>query len=225
MGAPFDYFCHPITLSSLVESCFLEKTLIPLVVILGSALGIPQMEECPNGPCAVMFGPCVADTDCIGDNMVCSDKMKSCNPLSMITPCCNMGTVVQAALASEDLTTLVAAVTAADLVETLNGEGPFTVFAPTNDAFAKIPEETLADLLKPENVEQLTAILLRHVVPETILASEFPEEITEVNTVGGETITLDPNQATVESSAGKAKVIKTDILASNGVVHIVDTVF
>ena len=133
--------------------------------------------------------------------------------------------VVQAALASEDLTTLVAAVTAADLVETLNGEGPFTVFAPTNDAFAKIPEETLADLLKPENVEQLTAILLRHVVPETILASEFPEEITEVNTVGGETITLDPNQATVESSAGKAKVIKTDILASNGVVHIVDTVF
>jgi len=202
-----------------------EKTLIPLVVILGSALGIPQMEECPNGPCAVMFGPCVADTDCIGDNMVCSDKMESCNPLSMITPCCNMGTVVQAALASEDLTTLVAAVTAADLVETLNGEGPFTVFAPTNDAFAKIPEETLADLLKPENVEQLTAILLRHVVPETILASEFPEEITEVNTVGGETITLDPNQATVESSAGKAKVIKTDILASNGVVHIVDTVF
>ena len=212
------------------------------------------MEECPNGPCAVMFGPCVADTDCIGkthayckkslshlqkvnsiiifpiytylgDNMVCSDKMESCNPLSMITPCCNMGTVVQAALASEDLTTLVAAVTAADLVETLNGEGPFTVFAPTNDAFAKIPEETLADLLKPENVEQLTAILLRHVVPETILASEFPEEITEVNTVGGETITLDPNQATVESSAGKAKVIKTDILASNGVVHIVDTVF
>ena len=72
---------------------------------------------------------------------------------------------------------------------------------------------------------QLTAILLRHVVPETILASEFPEEITEVNTVGGETITLDPNEATVESSAGKAKVIKTDILASNGVVHIVDTVF
>ena len=57
------------------------------------------------------------------------------------------------------------------------------------------------------------------------MASEFPEEITEVNTVGGETITLDPNQATVESSAGKAKVIKTDILASNGVVHIVDTVF
>merc|ERR1712156_1365115 len=116
--------------------------------------------------------------------------MESCNPLSMITPCCNMGTVVQAALASEDLTTLVAAVTAADLVETLNGEGPFTVFAPTNDAFA-----------------------------------EIPEEITEVNTVGGETITLDPNEATVESSAGKAKVIKTDILASNGVVHIVDTVF
>ena len=103
--------------------------------------------------------------------------------------------------------------------------GPFTIFAPTNDAFAKIPEEALADLLKPENVDQLTAILLRHIVPETILASEFPEDIFEVDTVGGETVTLDPNEATVESSAGKAKIIKTDIMASNGVVHIVDTVF
>ena len=73
------------------------------------------------------------------------------------------------------------AVTAADLVETLSGEGPFTVFAPTNDAFAKIPSETLQDLLKPENKDQLSAILLRHVVPELILASEFPEDVTTVS--------------------------------------------
>ena len=119
----------------------------------------------------------------------------------------------------------VAAVTAADLVETLGGEGPFTVFAPNNNAFAKIPAETLEDLLKPENVDQLTAILLRHVVPEVILASEFPEDVTTVTTVGGEKITLDPKAATIESSAGKAAVVLPDILASNGVVHIVDTVF
>ena len=136
-----------------------------------------------------------------------------------------MPTVVEAAVASPELSTLVAAVKAAGLVDTLSGEGPFTVFAPNNDAFAKIPAETLDDLLKPENVDQLTAILLRHVVPTVILAAEFPEDITSVDTVGGETITLNPMEATVESSAGKATVIMPDILASNGVIHIVDTVF
>ena len=73
--------------------------------------------------------------------------------------------------------------------------------------------------------DRLTAILLRHVVPTVILAAEFPEDITSVDTVGGETITLNPMEATVESSAGKATVIMPDILASNGVIHIVDTVF
>merc|ERR1711874_425519 len=137
----------------------------------------------------------------------------------------DLPTIVQAAVATPDLSTLVTAVTAAGLVDTLSGEGPFTVFAPNNDAFAKIPADTLAGLLKPENVDQLTAILLRHVVPTVILAPEFPEDITSVDTVGGETITLNPMEATVESSAGKATVIMPDILASNGVIHIVDTVF
>ena len=139
--------------------------------------------------------------------------------------CRDLPTIVEAAVASPELSTLVAAVKAAGLVDTLSGEGPFTVFAPNNDAFAKIPAETLDDLLKPENVDQLTAILLRHVVPTVILAAEFPEDITSVDTVGGETITLNPMEATVESSAGKATVIMPDILASNGVIHIVDTVF
>merc|ERR1712060_213447 len=110
--------------------------------------------------------------------------------MNMISPCCMMGsgaaprlsddlpTIVEAAVATADLSTLVTAVKAAGLVDTLSGEGPFTVFAPNNDAFAKIPAETLDDLLKPENVDQLTAILLRHVVPTVILAAEFPEDIT-----------------------------------------------
>ena len=134
-------------------------------------------------------------------------------------------TIVETAVATPDLSTLVTAVTAAGLVDTLNGEGPFTVFAPNNDAFAKIPADTLADLLKPENVDQLKAVLLRHVVPKVIIAKNFPKDITRVDTVGGETITLNPVEGTVESSAGKAKVIAMDVLASNGVVHIVDTVF
>ena len=79
--------------------------------------------------------------------------------------------------------------------------------------------------MKPENVDQLKAVLLRHVVPKVIIAKNFPKDITRVDTVGGETITLNPVEGTVESSAGKAKVIAMDVLASNGVVHIVDTVF
>lgn len=202
-------------------------------------LGAPQnhgLGACPNGPCATLFGPCIEDSDCIGGN-VCVDDMDSC--MNMIAPCCQMGiggarsdtlseddpTIVETAVATPDLSTLVTAVTAAGLVDTLNGEGPFTVFAPNNDAFAKIPADTLADLLKPENVDQLKAVLLRHVVPKVILAKNFPKDITTVDTVGGETITLNPVEGTVESSAGKAKVIAMDVLASNGVVHIVDTVF
>jgi len=210
----------------------LVAALVGLIGNHGKVSGFPQMEACPNGPCATLFGPCVADSDCIGDNMACVDDMDSC--MNMIAPCCQMApagrsgdlpTIVEAAVASPELSTLVAAVKAAGLVDTLSGEGPFTVFAPNNDAFAKIPAETLDDLLKPENVDQLTAILLRHVVPTVILAAEFPEDITSVDTVGGETITLNPMEATVESSAGKATVIMPDILASNGVIHIVDTVF
>merc|ERR1711997_1094781 len=148
--------------------------------------------------------------------------------------CCIMGsaaqrslpTFVEAAVATPDLSTLVAAVTAAGLVETLSGEGPFTVFAPNNDAFAKIPADTLASLLEPENVDQLKAVLLRHVLPTTILAGDIPEGSTTVDTAGGETITVtNADGVTIESSAGKATVIATDVVTSNGVVHIVDTVF
>ena len=139
----------------------------------------------------------------------------------------DLPTIVQAAVATPDLSTLVTAVTAAGLVDTLSGEGPFTVFAPNNDAFAKIPADTLAGLLEPENVDQLKAVLLRHVLPTTILAGDIPEGSTTVDTAGGETITVTKadGAVTIESSAGTATVIATDVVASNGVVHLVDTVF
>merc|ERR1712122_314409 len=125
------------------------------------------------------------------------------------------------------LSTLLAAVKAAGLAETLSGEGDFTAFAPTNDAFAKLPADTIPTLLKPENKEVLAGILLRHVLPSRIEAGQIPAGSTNVATVGGEDITVTNANGgvSIKSSAGVANVIATDIQTSNGVVHLVDTVF
>merc|ERR1712241_1290631 len=116
---------------------------------------------------------------------------------------------------------------AAGLVSALNGPGTFTVFAPTNDAFAKIPANALGDVLKPENVGQLQKILKRHVLGSVIKAKNIPRGSTVVPTLSGEkiTVTNSNGRVTIKSSAGQANVIATDVLASNGVVHLVDTVF
>merc|ERR1712228_833745 len=121
--------------------------------------------------------------------------------------------------------TLLAAVQAADLVETLSGEGPFTVFAPNNGAFAKIPTETLDGLLADK--EALTGILLRHVVPGAALkALEVPEGTTPLTTAGGEEIEVTRDRyISIKSSAGEAGVVAFDIVASNGVIHMVNSVF
>merc|ERR1712109_350480 len=119
------------------------------------------------------------------------------------------------------------AVKAAGLAPTLSGKGDFTVFAPTNDAFAKLPEGTIPTLLKPENKQALADILLRHVLPTRIMAGDIPTGTTKVKTVGGEEIEVINNGrgVSIKSSAGTANVIATDIMTSNGVVHLVDTVF
>ena len=139
----------------------------------------------------------------------------------------SLGTIAATACASPALSTLCAAVKAADLASTLSGEGDFTVFAPTNEAFDKLPEGTIPTLLKPENKDQLAAILLRHVLPNRIMAADIPRGTTKVKTVGGEEIEVinDGSGVSIRSSAGSARVIKTDIVTSNGVVHLVDTVF
>merc|ERR1712236_178434 len=125
-------------------------------------------------------------------------------------------TIAELAIATPQLSTLLAAVKAAGLVETLSGEGPFTVFAPTNDAFAKIPSETLNGLLADK--EALTAVLLRHVVPGAALkAKDVPRGTTPLATAGGEEINVTRNKyITIKSSAGDAGVIAFDILATNG---------
>merc|ERR1712098_485395 len=125
-------------------------------------------------------------------------------------------TIAELAIATPQLSTLLAAVQAADLVETLSGEGPFTVFAPNNAAFAKIPTETLDGLLADK--EALTGVLLRHVVPGAALkALEVPEGTNSLTTVGGEDIEVTRDRyIPIKSSAGEAGVIAFDIVASNG---------
>jgi uncharacterized surface protein with fasciclin (FAS1) repeats len=130
-------------------------------------------------------------------------------------------TVVEVAVKTDGFKTLVAAVKAAGLVETLSGEGPFTVFAPTDDAFKKIPKETLAELLKPENKEKLVAILTYHVVAGKVMAKDVVK-LKNAKTVQGGKVTIRVKDGTV--MLDNAKVIKTDIPCKNGVIHVIDTV-
>lgn len=128
--------------------------------------------------------------------------------------------LVSVASAADNFKTLVAAVKAAGLVETLQGKGPFTVFAPTDAAFAKLPPGTVEDLLKPENKEKLAAILKYHVVPGKVLAADV--KTMEAKTVQGQSVKLVISDAGV--TVDNAKVVKTDVLAENGVIHVIDTV-
>ncbi|MEM7810380.1 MAG: fasciclin domain-containing protein [Planctomycetota bacterium] len=131
------------------------------------------------------------------------------------------GDIVDTAVAAGGFTTLVAAVKAADLVETLKGDGPYTVFAPTDEAFAALPEGTLDDLLLPENKEKLTQILLYHVVPGRVPASDV------VNLVGADTAAGQKVSIAVEGDAVKvdgATVVSTDVEATNGLIHVIDAV-
>src|SRR5579871_3068490 len=129
--------------------------------------------------------------------------------------------IVGTAVAAGSFKTLVAALQAAGLVDTLKGAGPFTVFAPTDEAFAKLPPGTVEDLLKPENKEKLVAILTYHVVPGRNLASQVTK-MSSAKTVNGQSVAISVNGGTV--MVDNAKVIKTDILCSNGVIHVIDSV-
>ena len=134
----------------------------------------------------------------------------------------NMGpSIVELAAGNDDLSTLVAAVKAAGLVGVLSGDGPYTVFAPTNAAFAKLPEGTVESLLKPENKDQLTAILTYHVVSGKVKAADVVK-LDSAKTVEGSSVTISATDAGVKVDA--ANVIMTDIAASNGVVHVIDSV-
>lgn len=130
-------------------------------------------------------------------------------------------TVVENAANNESFSTLVAAVKAAGLAETLSGSGPFTVFAPTNAAFEKLPAGTVEKLLKPENKDQLVKVLTYHVVPGKVMAKDVVK-LSKAKTVEGSEVAIAVNGGAV--TVDNAKVIKTDVNSSNGVIHVIDTV-
>jgi uncharacterized surface protein with fasciclin (FAS1) repeats len=132
--------------------------------------------------------------------------------------------IVETALAAGSFSTLAAALGAADLIDTLKGEGPFTVFAPTDEAFAKLPEGTVDDLLKPENKEKLAGILTYHVLSgqKVMASSVLTMDGKKVATVNGASVVISVDGATVK--VDDATVVTTDVDASNGVIHIIDSV-
>jgi len=129
--------------------------------------------------------------------------------------------IVDVAVENGSFTTLVAAVKAAGLVDTLKGEGPYTVFAPTDEAFAALPEGTVDMLLKPENKEKLVAVLTYHVVPGKVMAVDVVKLDSAV-TVQGEPVTISTDHGVV--MINKAHVVTADVKASNGVIHVIDAV-
>jgi uncharacterized surface protein with fasciclin (FAS1) repeats len=129
--------------------------------------------------------------------------------------------IVDTAIASGSFKTLVAAVQAAGLVDTLKGAGPFTVFAPTDEAFAKLPAGTVEDLLKPENKDMLVAILTYHVVPGKVMAADLAGKETMAKTVQGGEVSIKAMEGVMVDGA---KVVTADVAADNGVIHVIDTV-
>lgn len=131
-----------------------------------------------------------------------------------------MTDIVDTAVAAGSFKTLVAAVTAADLVATLKSAGPFTVFAPTDDAFAKLPPAVITDLLRPENKAKLQGILTYHVVAGRVMAADVVN-LKAAKTVQGQDVTIDTTKGVMVNGAN---VIKMDIVCSNGVIHVIDAV-
>ena len=130
--------------------------------------------------------------------------------------------IVDTAVKAGQFNTLAAALKAADLVDTLKGPGPFTVFAPTDEAFRKLPAGTVENLLKPENKAQLVKVLTYHVVPGKVMSDYLAGKKTEVKTVEGETLAIDATADGV--MVDNAKVVSADVAADNGVIHVIDTV-
>jgi uncharacterized surface protein with fasciclin (FAS1) repeats len=132
------------------------------------------------------------------------------------------GTIVEVAAGNESFSTLVQAIEAAELAETLSAEGPYTVFAPTNEAFEALPEGTLDQLLQPENQETLAQVLTYHVVPQELPAAEVVSG--DVDTVAGPPLSVNVDDATGDVTVNEAMVIQADVQASNGVIHAIDQV-
>ena len=141
-------------------------------------------------------------------------------PIAISTASAATKDIVETAVSAGQFNTLVAAAKAAGLVGTLKNSGPITVFAPTDEAFAKLPDGTVENLLKPENKDKLAAILAYHVLPGKVMSSDIAGKMVEPTTLQGQTVEVDGMKVMIND----AKIVATDIEASNGVIHVIDTV-
>jgi len=192
----------------------MKKSRLAAVAALALASGI-VLTACSSSdddtaaePAASEAAAVEADADDMADDAEMADEAPA-----------SAGTIVDIAAGTDGFATLVAAADAAGLIETLSGEGPFTVFAPTDDAFAALPEGLVDALLLPENKDVLTKILTYHVVPGTVMAADIVDG--DVATVEGQTVTLSTMDGV---KVNDATVIQADIVADNGVVHVIDAV-
>jgi uncharacterized surface protein with fasciclin (FAS1) repeats len=145
-----------------------------------------------------------------------------CAALTLGSGAASAADIVDTAVKAGQFNTLAAALKAAGLVDTLKGPGPFTVFAPTDEAFKKLPAGTVETLLKPENKAKLVGVLTYHVVPGKVMSSALTGKVTDAKTVQGQTVKVDATKGGV--MVNDAKVVKADIATDNGVIHVIDTV-
>jgi len=199
-------------------------------LMMGAALGL--------GACSTSDAPATNDmmaNEAMTGDMAANEGMEAEASAPMVGGAAMLPskTIVENASAASNLTTLVAAVKAAGLVDTLSGAGPFTVFAPTNDAFAKLPAGTVDGLLKPDMKADLTKVLTYHVVPGTMTAADLAAAITagggkaQLTTVQGEKLAAAMNGNAIvltDAKGGTATVTQGDVMQSNGVVHVIDSV-
>ena len=186
----------------------LNKLLLTTAAVAVMGFGSNAMAHC---------GACGETDNHAGGNLKTEAGMDHAAKKHMDTP-----NIVGAAMANDDFSTLVAAVKAAGLVDALSGEGPFTVFAPTNAAFAALPEGTVENLLKPENKDQLAAILKYHVVSGKVMSGDIATGETMVETLQGNTLKVVNGEDGV--TVDGAKVTTVDLKTSNGVIHVIDAV-
>ena len=162
----------------------------------------------------------VNNANVIKTDIMCSNGVIHVIDNVILPPEAPSADIVDTAVEAGSFKTLVAAVQAAGLVDTLKGEGPFTVFAPTDEAFAKLPEGTIAELLKPENKDKLTAILTYHVVAGKVAAADVVK-LSSAKTVNGKEVAISTTNGVMVDGA---KVVATDIECANGIIHVIDSV-
>lgn len=206
------------------------KTLLPIAIAAALAMSACTAAEQPAAPSTMPDASASVDSAMSDDSMAATPDNPMVGGAAM-----NAGdTIVANASAAPNLTTLVAAVKAAGLVETLQSAGPFTVFAPTNDAFDKLPAGTVESLLKPEMKDALTGVLTYHVVAGNVDAAALLQQIEAgggkamLTTVQGATLTATTSGmgdvTLTDAKGGTAKVTTADVRQSNGIVHVIDTV-